>query len=63
MGGERLRLQIDVAKFDRARLHRVDELVALAVDAGVADRTTGVVPDDEAVGGHEPSFSGVGKPE
>src|SRR5262245_14913215 len=52
MGAERLRCKVDVAKLDRAGLDGGDELVALAIDAGVADRTAGVVPDDEMRCGH-----------
>ncbi len=52
MGGERFRCEIDVAELDRAGLDRSDELVALAIDAGIANRAAGVVPDDEMPCGH-----------
>src|SRR6266545_1375225 len=46
---ERLRLEVDVAKLDGSRLDRGNQLVALAIDAGVAHRAARVVPDDEAL--------------
>jgi hypothetical protein len=49
MTGERLRIKIDVAKFDRSGLDRGNELVALAIDAGVANGAARVVPDHEAL--------------
>ena len=55
MAGERLGLEIDVAEFDGAGLHGGEKLVALAIDAGVADRATGVVPDGEVGRGHRDS--------
>jgi hypothetical protein len=45
--GERIGLEIDVAKFDRAGFGRAHEAATLPVDAGVADRAFGVVPDGE----------------
>jgi hypothetical protein len=57
VGGQHVRREIDVAKGDRACLHRLDELVALASDAGAADRATRVVPDHEAWLRHPPSFA------
>jgi hypothetical protein len=51
VGGERIRLLVDVAKGDVSGADRVDELVALARDAGVANRAARVVPDNEAMSG------------
>src|SRR5712691_12368037 len=48
MTRERLRLEIDVAKFDRSGGDRGHELVALAIYTGVADGTAGIVQDHEA---------------
>ena len=44
---QRIRLIVDVAEFDRPGAHGVEQLVALPIDAGVADRAARVVPDDE----------------
>src|SRR5262249_57609114 len=57
VGGQRVRREIDVAKGDRACPYRLDELVALAGDAGAAHRATRVVPDHEAWLRHSLSFA------
>lgn len=44
---ERVWLQIDVAEFDRPCPRRPHQPIALPVDAGITDRTAGVVPDGE----------------
>ena len=44
---ERVRLEVDIAKGDRPGFYSREQFVALAVDAGVADRAAGVVPDGE----------------
>lgn len=45
--GQRIRLDIDVAEFDDAGAGGAGEAAALEVDAGVTNRTFGVVVDDE----------------
>jgi hypothetical protein len=45
--GERFGLEVDVAKFDRARLRRLEQPIALPVDPGVTDGASCVVPDGE----------------
>src|SRR5262245_24257308 len=57
MACERLRLEIDISKCDGAGLHGGDQLAALTVDAGITDRTTGVVPDHETRLAHWSSFA------
>jgi hypothetical protein len=42
-----VRFEIDVAEFDRAGAGGADQPVVLPVDAGVTDRTLGVVLDRE----------------
>jgi hypothetical protein len=44
---QRVRLLVDVLEFDAARTHHREQLVALPVDAGIADGAAGVVPDGE----------------
>jgi hypothetical protein len=50
---KRIRLEIDIAERDGARLHCIEELVALTIDAGIADGTARVVPDSEARRRHQ----------
>src|SRR3982751_3588006 len=51
--GEGVGLEINVAKPDRAGSLRLEQPVLLPIDAGVTDRTLGVVPDGElGQGGH-----------
>src|SRR5215831_8655338 len=45
--GKSIRLEIDVAKLDCARARRPHQPVSLPLDARVADRAFGVVPDRE----------------
>jgi hypothetical protein len=45
--GERIRLEIDVTKIDCARSSRANQSMLLPVNAGVTDRTFGVVPNCE----------------
>lgn len=44
---QRIRLEIDIAKFDGTRTDRTQQPIALPVDAGIADRALRVVPDGE----------------
>src|SRR6267142_4221922 len=53
---ERVRLEIDVAKIDRAGSRGADKAIVLPVDAGVTDRTFGVVPNRELLGHHAVAF-------
>src|SRR3954449_826500 len=54
---QRIGLLVDIPEFDRARAHQREQLVALPVDAGIADRAAGVVPDGEVGTAHQPSAS------
>jgi hypothetical protein len=47
---ERIRLQIDIAKIDRAGSGGANQPMLLPVDAGVTHRTFGVVPNREFLG-------------
>jgi hypothetical protein len=58
MGGERFGLFVDVVEGDFAGADGGEELVALPVDAGVADGATRVVPDDQTGAGHGISLKG-----
>lgn len=49
---QRIGLLVDVPELDRPRAHQRQQLVALPVDAGVADGAAGVVVDGEVTTGH-----------
>ena len=53
---ERLRLLVDVLEGDAADANRRNELVALPVDATVADGAVRIVPDNKATPGHDFPF-------
>jgi hypothetical protein len=44
---QRVGLLVDVLELDGTAAHRRQQLVALPVDAGIADGAAGVVPDGE----------------
>ena len=49
---QRVGLLVDVPEFDRARTHCRQQPVTLPVNASIADRTAGVVPDGQVGDGH-----------
>src|SRR5262249_51620958 len=61
MGRQSLRLELDVAKLDGSALHCGNQLVALTIDAGVANGATRIVPDHQVLIRHLPS-SRTGRP-
>jgi hypothetical protein len=47
---QRIGLLVDILEFDRPGAHQRQQLIALPVDAGVADGAAGVVVDGEVLG-------------